>query len=299
MSIVMPTSVTEAVSALASCDAAMVLAGGTDLMVEINDGRLRPGHDAAVQLIVALDRIGELRSWRLERSPTVDRLFIGAGLTWSELMDPSLERLAPALAQAARTVGSPQIRNAGTIGGNLGTCSPAGDGLAVLAALDAVVHLVSHEASRDLSIDAFMVGPKRTALAAGELILGVSVPVVEGWQSYAKVGVRNAMVIATASACLVADTAAQRISIALGSVGPTVLRCGEAEAFISEHIDWDASTVSSQSAQRFAEMVAATARPRDDHRSSAAYRRHAVRVLAERLLVRSLGGSPPSGSLDD
>jgi CO/xanthine dehydrogenase FAD-binding subunit len=235
--------------------------------------------------VVAVDRVAELRSWTVDAGGGA--VTIGAGVPYTELIREPLASLLPALAEASRTVGSPQIRNAGTLGGNLGTCSPAGDGLPVLSALDAVVHLASSSGLRSMPVHEFMVGVKRTALRPGELIVSVTVPVLDGWQGYAKVGVRNAMVIATASACLAVHTPDRSVRIALGSVGPTVLRCADAEAFVANAIDWQTSTVTADAVARFGELVAVASRPIDDHRSTAEYRRHAVGVLARRLLRRA------------
>jgi CO/xanthine dehydrogenase FAD-binding subunit len=213
---------------------------------------------------------------------------IGAGCTYRTLMSPEIAILVPALAQASRTVGSPQIRETGTIGGNLGTCSPAGDGLPVLSALDAEIVVASAAGGvRMMPVHDFMVGVKRTALEPGELVVEVRVPVLDGWQGYSKVGVRNAMVIATASACLAVDRPTRSIRLALGSVGPTILRCPEAEAFAADAVDWEAGTADGGAVTRFGDLAAAASRPIDDHRSSAAYRRHAIGVLARRLLRRA------------
>src|SRR3954468_534033 len=283
MSVLNPTQLADALAALAAEPTAMVLAGGTDAVVEINMGHRRPN------AVVSVGRIPELRSWSYEASPddtTPPLLRIGAGVTYAEIEMEPLRTWVPALGQAARTVGSPQIRNAATLGGNVGTCSPAGDGLPVLAALDAIVHLVSTTGSRSLPFTEFMTGPKRTALLPGELIEAVTVPVFQGWQGYAKVGVRNAMVISNAGACLaVDDTGAVRI--ALGSVGPTILRCPEAEAFANTVVDHDNRAVAEDAVAEFGRLTAEAARPIDDHRSTAAYRRHAVVVLARRLLRRA------------
>jgi CO/xanthine dehydrogenase FAD-binding subunit len=200
--------------------------------------------------------------------------------------------MLPALAQAARTVGSPQIRNAATIGGNLATCSPAGDGLPVLAALDAEVELIGPDGRRSLPIGEFMVGVKRTALQPGELIAAVTVPLLDGWQGYAKVGVRNAMVIAIAGACLAVDRPSRAVRLALGSVAPTIVRAPEAESFAASAVDWEAGTVTDDAVVRFGGLAAAVSRPIDDHRSTAAYRRRAVEVLAGRLLRRAFTGAP-------
>lgn len=279
MSVIVPTSLAAALQALADAPEATVLAGGTDLMVELNGGRRQ------VSAVISVRRLPELCRW--SHDPVAGVLHIGAGITYHEIAREPIAQWVPALAQAARTVGSPQIRHAATIGGNLGTCSPAGDGLPVLAALDATIHLASLDGDRSVSFVDYMVGPKRTLRQAGELITGVTMPVVRGWQGYSKVGVRNAMVIAVASAALVADTADQTVRIALGSVGPTILRCPLAEAFAAEHIDFSIGAVSVADVEQFALLVREAARPIDDHRSSAAYRRHAVGVLAGRLLRRA------------
>jgi CO/xanthine dehydrogenase FAD-binding subunit len=160
----------------------------------------------------------------------------------------------------------------------------------VLSALDAVVELASHRGRRSMSVHEFMVGVKRTALEPGELIVSVTVPLLDGWQGYAKVGVRNAMVIATASACLAVDVPTRSVRLALGSVGPTILRCPDAEAFASEHVDWAGLAVTDAVAERVGELAAAASRPIDDHRSSADYRRRAVGVLSRRLLRRAFPG---------
>lgn len=282
MSVVRPASLEEGLAELGAEPAATeVLAGGTDFMVEVNFGHRRP------RRVLALRDVAELRGWAREGS----ELRLGAGLTYAEMLAPELAGLVPALAQAARTVGSPQIRNAGTLGGNLGTASPAGDALPILAALGAVVVLSSAEAGRrELRWDEFLTGPKRNALRPGELIVGCRVPVLRGPQAYLKVGVRNAMVIAIASLCLALDRDGRSVRCALGSVGPVPLRAPEAEAWAASRLDWEAGGRCDDPAvpERFGELVAEAARPIDDHRSTAAYRRHAVAVLASRALRRAV-----------
>lgn len=258
---------------------AVLLAGGTDLLVETNAGHRRFSD------VIALDRVPELREWAIDRGART--VFVGSGVPYSELMVGPLAEAVPALAEASRTVGSPQIRNAGTLGGNLGTCSPAGDGLPVLAALDAQIHLRSAAGERSLSFAEFMVGVKRNARAANEVIVGVTLPLLDGWQGYSKVGVRNAMVIATASSCLAVDRVDHRVRVALGSVGPVILRCPDAESWVSDRVDWSIGSISGADVEEFSERCAATSRPIDDHRSTAAYRRHAVRVLTARQLRRA------------
>ncbi len=280
MSVLVPTSLDGALQALADHPDATVLAGGTDLMVEFNGGRRRPSD------VVVVNRVPELCTWR--HDPVTGTLRIGAGVTYAEIEREPIATWVPALAQAARTVGSPQIRHAATIGGNVGTCSPAGDGLPVLAALDAVVELTSAAGVRTVPFAEFMVGPKRTSRAAGELITAITLPVLDGWQGYTKVGVRNAMVIATASVALAVSNADAGVAIALGSVGPTILRCPEAEALAAQHANFTERRLAADVVVECGRLAAAASRPIDDHRSSAEYRRHAVGVLAGRLLRRAV-----------
>lgn len=289
MPIAVPTELDEALAQLAATPDALLLQGGTDLMVEINMHHRQPPPS-----VIALRRVDALRHWTHDphRGDHDDGVVtIGAGVPYAEMEHGPLAALLPALAEAARTVGSPQIRAAGTIGGNLGTCSPAGDSLPVLFALDAVVHVRSAGAERDVSIHDFMVGVKRNVLEPGELITGVTVPVLQGWQGYAKVGVRNAMVISTASACLAADPERDEVRLALGAVGPTIIRCRDAEAWLASEVDLgrDEPDIGDDVAAEFGRRAAAEARPIDDHRSTAAYRRHAIGVLATRLLKRAFG----------
>ncbi len=279
---VIPTTLAETVASLSERPDAIVLAGGTDLMVAVNEGHRRVGDD---EFVVCVNRVTELRSWTLDR--TARTLRLGAAVTYAELAAPPLAELVPALAQAARTVGSPQIRNAATLGGNVVTCSPAGDGLPLLAAVDATVELVSADGVRHLPIGEFMTGVKQTALRAGELLVAVTVPLLDGWQGYAKVGVRNAMVIAISGACLAVDEPSRSVRLALGSVAPTIVRAGEAEAYAAEAADWATGTIPAAAIPVFGRLAAAASSPIDDHRSTAEYRRHSIDVLARRLLRRA------------
>lgn len=276
-----PTSLDEVLSILAEAPEATLLAGGTDVMVETNFGHRRP------RQVVALRRVRELQQW--SHDPTTGVVTIGAGVPWSHMERGDLAALVPALAQAARTVGSPQIRAAGTLGGNLGTSSPAGDGLPVLWALEATIVVASLGGVRRIPATEFTVGVKRNVLQPGEIITAVEVPVVRGWQGYAKVGPRNAMVISVASASLVLDRDVGTVKVALGAVGPTVVRCRDTEAWLARHLDLrTATTMPDAVADEVAQRVSAEARPIDDHRSTADYRRHAVGVLGRRLLERAL-----------
>jgi len=196
-----------------------------------------------------------------------------------------------ALAQASRSVGSPQIRNRGTLGGNLGTASPAGDTLPVLAVHDAEVLLAAAGGrARVLRWNEFQTGVKRTAIAPDELIIGARWRVLLGPQSFSKVGTRSAMVISVASLCLALDPVERQVRVALGSVAPTVIRAPDAEALAAEALAragaWDepAAPPPDGTAEAFAERVAAAATPIDDVRGTARYRRRAVEVLARRAL---------------
>jgi CO/xanthine dehydrogenase FAD-binding subunit len=288
VTVLVPNTLEEAVAGLSARPGATLLAGGTDLMVEVNEGHRRFAWPDGDTDVIALTRVPELSTWTFD--PGARTITLGAANTWSEIEREPLRSMLPALAEAARTVGSPQIRNAGTVGGNLATCSPAGDGLPVFAALEAVVNLIGADGRRAVPVDEFMVGVKRTSLAPGELIESITLQRLDGWQGYSKVGVRNAMVIATASACLATDVTSRSLRLALGSVAPTIIRATDAEQYALQHVDWEASAVAGDVARHFGELAAAASRPIDDHRSTAAYRRHAVGVMASRLLARAFPG---------
>jgi CO/xanthine dehydrogenase FAD-binding subunit len=284
VTVINAVSLREAMQALRDHPGARLVQGGTDLMVEVNFNR------AAVNDVVALRQVNELRRWHVEDDGADDgkTVRIGAGVPYAEMERAPLCDLVPALAQAARTVGSPQIRAAGSLGGNLGTCSPAGDGLPVLSALDATVHLQSIDSERAMSVHDFMVGVKKNARRSDEVIVAVTLPIVEGFQGYAKVGTRNAMVISAASACLVHDARAGTVRLALGAVGPTVVRARRAEAWLAQEATLrGAVSLDDATAREFGRRAADECTPIDDHRSTAAYRRHAVAVLAERLVLRA------------
>jgi CO/xanthine dehydrogenase FAD-binding subunit len=275
----LPSSLDEALAFRADHPDAVPLAGGTDLLVEINFGRLRP------HAIIDLSRVSELAGWRHDDG----QVFLGAGTTYTTIVH-EMQDFKP-LAQASRSVGSPQIRNRGTVGGNLGTASPAGDALPVLAAYDAEVELRSQaRGRRSLHWSDFLTGPKKTALAPDELIIGTRWRRSRGPGSFSKLGTRNAMVIAIAGLCLVVDEDQRRINVALGSVGPTIIRATEAETQIGAAMaaagTWDdrMKPLLDEQISEFADLVAAAARPLDDVRGTATYRRHGVRVLARRAI---------------
>jgi CO/xanthine dehydrogenase FAD-binding subunit len=278
MAVATPRTLEAALGALKAAPDSQFLAGGTDFMVEVNAGHRRPGS------VIALSRVTELRT--ITTTDTTMR--IGAGVTYSDFSQPAIANAHPALAASARSVGSPQIRNAGTLGGNVGTASPAGDTLPVLAALDATIELASVDGSiRIVPWREFFVGVKRTSRRADELITAVHVPLLDSHQDYLKVGTRNAMVISVAGLALVVDFGGRNVRVGLGSVGPVPLRCDEAEQWVAKHIDWDTRSVPDpRTYETFGAMVADAAKPITDHRSTAEYRRHAVGVMAQRALMR-------------
>jgi CO/xanthine dehydrogenase FAD-binding subunit len=282
-----PATWEEALAVKAENPEALPIAGGTDVMVELNLDHRRPA------AVIDLTRVRELTEWGTEDGV----LRIGAGVSYTRLIDELGDRL-PGLAIASRTVGSPQIRNRGTVGGNLGTASPAGDAHPPLLASDAIVELASKSGTRRVAMRDFFVGPKRNAARKDELIAAFLVEAAPGPQQFSKVGTRNAMVIAVCSFALAVDPARKRVGTGIGSAGPTPLRALEAEEFIQGELDWEGRREPSEATvNRFGELVAAAAKPIDDVRGTAAYRRHALTVMARRCLSWAWANSlPPSGA---
>lgn len=252
--------------------------GGTDVMVELNFDRSRP------EAILDLTGVERITEW--ERAD--GRLRIGAGVSYSRIIG-ELGDLLPGLAMASRTVGSPQIRNRGTVGGNLGSASPAGDALPPLYVADAEVELVSTRGTRLLPVRDFITGPKRNALEKDEIISAFYLPEAKGPQQYSKIGPRNAMVIAVCACGLSLDAENGKVAACLGSAGPTPLRAHEAEKFMEgvmqEEGLWESrQPIGAAALERFGDLVAEAARPITDVRGTEAYRRHAVGVLGRRTL---------------
>ncbi|SEC12520.1 CO or xanthine dehydrogenase, FAD-binding subunit [Amycolatopsis tolypomycina] len=274
MEFLRPATLAEALALKAERPDAVPIAGGTDVMVELNFDHRRPA------ALLDLTRVPELAQWWSTSDGTVR---LGAGVPYSRVI-AELGESVPALAMAARTVGSPQIRNRGTVGGNLGAASPAGDTHPVLLALDARVEVASVRGTRILRAEDFYVGVKRHALAPDELITAVHLPGHAGPQQFAKVGTRNAMVIAVCSFAL--SLRQGEVGAAIGSAAPTPRRAREAEAFLAAELPWTSPEPLPDSLKRrFGDLVGAAARPIDDVRGSAAYRKHALGVLARRTLT--------------
>jgi CO/xanthine dehydrogenase FAD-binding subunit len=273
-----PRSWADALAAKAAHPAAVPIAGGTDVMVELNFDRLRP--DA----LLDLSRVEELQDWGHDNGA----LRVGAGVSYTRVIE-ELGKLVPALAMASRTVGSPQIRNRGTVGGNLGSASPAGDAHPPLLATGASVEVASVRGSRAVPVEEFFTGPKRHVLEPDELINAFVVRPATGPQQFCKVGTRNAMVIAVASFALSLDPEKRSVGTGVGSAAPTPVRAKRAEEFLEGELAsgalWDAPRpLPERLVARFSELVASAASPIDDVRGTAAYRRRALTVMARRAL---------------
>jgi CO/xanthine dehydrogenase FAD-binding subunit len=272
MEFLQPADWRGALEARAERSGATPVWGGTDVMVELNFARSRP------EALLDLTRVSELTEWQEDDGS----VRVGAGVTYARVID-ELAPWLPGLAMASRTVGSPQIRNRGTVGGNLGSASPAGDALPPLYASGAVVEVESVRGPRRVPVEEFVTGPKRNVLADDELIAAFVVPKAPGPQQFSKVGTRNAMVIAVCSFAL--ELREWSVGTCIGSAAPTPVRAPEAEAFARDALDWDgASAVGEDVLVRFGELVAGAASPIDDVRGTSAYRRHALSVLARRSL---------------
>jgi CO/xanthine dehydrogenase FAD-binding subunit len=262
MDVLTPHTLDEALRYKSELPEARFVQGGTDVLVELNFDRSRP------PALINLNEVAELRGVHRDNGTLV----LGSGLTYTVAMKGLVAEELPALAEASRTVGSPQIRNRGTIGGNLGTASPAGDALPPLLVEDAEVHVASVRGERRIPLRDFLLGVKRNALAPDEIVVSVRVEPSRAGQTFMKVGPRNAMVISVCSLALHVDRERGELRAAFGSAAPTV-------RLVTAPLD---------EADGFPALVAGSASPIDDVRGTAAYRRHALGVLTRRALERCL-----------
>jgi CO/xanthine dehydrogenase FAD-binding subunit len=279
MDFLQPTTWADALEAKSAHPDAVVIAGGTDVMVGINFGHLRPA------LLIDLTRVDDLQDWSTEDGA----VRLGAGVSYARVITELGDQL-PGLAMASRTIGSPQIRNRGTVGGNLATASPAGDAHPALLAADAVVEVASVRGSRTIPITDFYTGVKRNAMAGDELIAAVRIVPPSGPQQYSKIGTRNAMVIAVAAFGLALHPDRRAVGTGIGSAAPTPRRAPAAEEFLAGELTstglWESrAELPEGTAARFGELVAGAAAPIDDVRGSARYRVHALSVMARRALT--------------
>jgi CO/xanthine dehydrogenase FAD-binding subunit len=274
MDFLQPRSWAEALEAKAAHPDAVPIAGGTDVMVELNFDKHRPA------VLLDLNRIDELAQWWMQDG----RVRLGAGVSYTRVIDELGDSL-PGLAMASRTVGSPQIRNRGTVGGNLGAASPAGDSHPALLAAEASVEVASTRGTRSIPIAEFYTGVKRNALEPDELIAAVWITPPSGPQQFSKIGTRNAMVISVAAFGLALHPDRHAVGTGIGSAAPTPRRAPDAEAFLAGELDWDGrGELSDAVAREFGERVRAAASPIDDVRGTAAYRLHSLSVMARRAL---------------
>jgi CO/xanthine dehydrogenase FAD-binding subunit len=278
MGFLRPATLTEALEAKAEHPDALPIAGGTDVMVELNFDRRRP------PALLDLTGVSQLREWVRDAGA----IRLGAGVSYTRLIDELAADL-PGLAIAARTVGSPQIRNRGTVGGNLGAGSPAGDSHPPLLASRATVEVASVRGIRRIAVDEFYTGVKHTAVAPDELIVAILVEPAPGPQQFAKIGTRNAMVIAVCAFGLALHPETRTVRTGIGSAAPTPVRAKAAEEFLNAALEeggfWDSKKIITPSiAKQFAALASGGCSPIDDVRGTASYRRHAVGVMARRTL---------------
>jgi CO/xanthine dehydrogenase FAD-binding subunit len=279
MEFLQPPTWAEALQLKAAYPHAVPIQGGTDVMVELNFDRYRP------EYLLDLTRVGELAEW----APDSGRIWLGAGVSYTRV-PTELGGWLPGLAMASRTVGSPQIRNRGTVGGNLGAASPAGDAHPPLLAAYAQVEVESVRGTRLIPADEFYTGVKRNALDPDELIKAVLVTPPAGPQQFCKIGTRNAMVIAVAAFSLALHPDRRAVGTGIGSAGPTPRRAPAAEEFLAQALAadglWESrGDLPGSTSRRFADLVAEAAAPIDDVRGSARYRVHALSVMARRALT--------------
>jgi CO/xanthine dehydrogenase FAD-binding subunit len=279
MEFLQPGSWPEALQMKAAHPQAVPIQGGTDVMVELNFDRRRPEH------LLDLGRVAELAHWAADNG----RIRLGANVTYTRVIDELGGRL-PGLAMASRTVGSPQIRNRGTVGGNLGAASPAGDAHPPLLAAYAQVEVESARGRRLIPAAEFYTGVKRNALAPDELISAVLITPPAGPQQFCKIGTRNAMVIAVAAFSLALHPDSGTVGTGIGSAAPTPRRATAAEEFLAHALAeaglWESrGPLPEATAARFADLAADAASPIDDVRGSARYRVHALSVMARRALL--------------
>jgi len=279
MEFLAPTTLADALAAKAELPDAMPITGGTDVMVELNFDRHRP------PALLDLTRVPELAEWSMDDG----RVRLGAGVTYTRVIE-ELGALLPGLAMASRTVGSPQIRNRGTVGGNLGAASPAGDAHPPLLAAETEVELASATGTRRVPIDEFYTGVKKHAGRPDELITAVVITPPSGPQQFSKIGTRNAMVISVAAVSVALHPGRQEVGTGIGSAAPTPRRAPAAEAFLAGALAdaglWESRReLPGALAAEFAALVRAAGAPIDDVRGTAAYRLHALAVMARRALT--------------
>ena len=273
-----PTSLAECVALAARFgDDGRFLAGGTDLLVQLQRGRVGPRHVIALHRVPGLTGIevnGGIRMGACVTHRAIERAVAFAG---------SLQ----ALTEGARVIGGQQVRNVATVGGNLVNASPAADLVPCLLALDATVVLLSQTGEREMPLEHFLVGPNETSRRPEELLARISIPAAAPHTATAflKAGRRKATEISVVcvAACLTLDARRERClhaQVALGAVAPTAVRARAAERML------EGAPLGLEALERAAALAGEACAPIDDVRASATFRRHLVRVLVRRALMR-------------
>jgi CO/xanthine dehydrogenase FAD-binding subunit len=252
---------------------ALVVAGGTGVLVELNRG-------LEVAALLDLSRVAELRDSAAVDGGTAIRL--GAATTYTDVLQQHADAL-PGLAAAARTVASRQVRNRATLAGALVLGDPSSDALAALGAAEATVEVACRDGVRHVAAHAFVTGPGTCDLAADELVTALIVPVADGPAAYAKAGARNAMARAVCGVAIELHPVARTATVCVVGAAPTAIRPASAEVLVADA--WD--ELDDRVLRRFGVLVAAAVDPLPDARGSAAYRRHVAGVLATRVLDRA------------
>ncbi|MEB3264877.1 MAG: FAD binding domain-containing protein [Synechococcus sp.] len=266
---------------------ATVLAGGTERMGDQALEHFRP------QGYLHIGRIPALQEIHIHD----DHLHLGAAATLERLCRPDVVAALPMLAQVAASIGTPQARRRGTVGGNLAGGLPDRSLAPALLALGCEVVLQAAERSeRRLPLETFLQGRGLTALAGDELLTGLRVRRQRGPQHFSLVGPRGALVYPTVATALVVDPQQRQVALGIGNAAPTAIRAREAERWIAAAIDWPQRRLPAGAAETFGQQAAAACSPIDDVQASAAYRRHAVAVMARRLLEQAFAAPLPSPS---
>lgn len=253
------------------------LAGGTDLLVDMRNEKKTPS------LVIDLKGLPDLNGI----SFIEEKLLIGALTPIHDIeINKKVQIMATALNEGAQNLGSWQVRNRGTIGGNLGNGAPTADTASPLLALDAKLHVWGPKGQREISIDSFWVSAGKTCLKKEELITAVEVPIKKGFSSaYIKVGPRNAMDIAIASCAVSIKTInckVEEIRIALGGAGPTPIRAHTAETFLIKQ------PITSQNLKIAGELAAKDSNPRTSNRATREYRLSVIPVIVERAICAAV-----------
>lgn len=278
--LLIPESLGDALAIRRDHPRAQIIAGGTDVVADLNRGRPATG-------FVSLRAIPELRGVQFSDG----HWLLGAMTTIAELRSNPDLGPAAALRQATRSLGSRQLRNAATVGGNICGGGAVRTLIPVLLAYDAEVDVVGTQGARTLALSDVL-APAGTRLADEEILTAIRFRVVSGAQRYYRIGPRNAVCYATASVTVVLDETDRTVRVALGSVAPTAVRARAAETIGADGIDWERRTVDADVARAFGAAAATAADPVSDLTASADYRRHAVAVMARRALTHIFEEEP-------